>query len=147
MNQPYKGLGNWLTLMYFSVSSGVFAAPLVEAMTTSPAAVRDRLLIAAAAGGVVQALMLVTSQRGFKRLDRSRYKWRAHLTNACEVLSTGIAAACMIGFLRGVVGLQIPVEGEFAIAAVAGSKGAEVVFGRLDAKSVGIIEGEQEGKS
>jgi hypothetical protein len=121
---------HFFTTVILSFFSSAIAAPLVEPSLID--ADSTRLLIAAVVGAVVQSLTLVTSGRGFDRLDRMKIKSRARTINLAEVFLTGVATAALIGLMRGVLNFHLPLSGEFGIAAVGASLGAEALFKALE---------------
>ena len=131
---------NLFSTAFFSFFSSAIAAPLVQPNLFDADWVR--LLIAAGVGVVVQSLTLVTSGRGFERFDRMKIKTRAQIINVAEVLLTGVATAALIGFMRGVLNFHLPVSGEFGVAAIGASLGAEALFKMLEKPARKLLGGD-----
>lgn len=143
----------WLNIIFTIVIATVIsalAADITEAATEITPEQTDivRLAVAFVVGSIVQALTLVASGRGYTRLERATTKakrYRARATNISEALLAGLAAAAAIAAARGWARLELPLSGEFALAAVAGSLGAEKMFKILERRAVFLNDDEKAG--
>lgn len=127
---------NIMLTAFFAIVSSAIASDVLESRFNPEIIDALRLGFALVVGGVVNALTMLASGRGFQRLDRMKSKSRATIINISEVLVSGAASAALVGVVRGFLRLELPISAEFALAAIAGSIGAERMFAKLEKSTI-----------
>ncbi len=106
----------------------------------------ERLKYAALTGMVVNALVLIAFGKAFQRWNVAKtnaQRFQAVVASVAEAIVSGIAAAAVVGFMRGVLNFEWRLSGEFTVSAVAGSLSARAIFARLDKSMLGKILAEE----